>query len=109
MLPFLLLLYRRCGHGIHHSEARNKQVNSAGIRKKNPRREIRRASWRAGSSRQRAARWHAVIKGVCPPVSPLLAIWFHTRPFRRAFAEELEHQPTSCGEARAAGILGSDN
>src|SRR6202040_3121326 len=26
---FLLLLNRRCGHGIHRSEAGNKQVNSA--------------------------------------------------------------------------------
>jgi len=31
---------RRCGHGIHHSEARNKQVNSADVRKKNLTREI---------------------------------------------------------------------
>jgi hypothetical protein len=27
---------RRCGHGIHRSEARNKQVNSADCQKKNP-------------------------------------------------------------------------
>src|ERR1700681_668814 len=38
---------RRCGHGIHHSEDGNKQVNSTDTQKKNLRREIRRASWRA--------------------------------------------------------------
>jgi hypothetical protein len=94
MVSFLLLLYRRCGHGIHHSESPEQASQFCGHSKKNPRRGSRQADLASSivatarrtlpnSNRARPA----------PRVSPFLRFGSIFGPFRRIFAGEREHRP----------------
>jgi hypothetical protein len=61
-------------------KARNKQVNSAGTRKRIRGAGVGRRIWRAASSRRRAVHCQTLIVHGLPPGYPLFAIWFYIRP-----------------------------